>query len=219
MTLRLLDAYCGQGGASKGYMQAGFHVTGCDLVAQPRYCGDAFIRGDALEYIARHGHEYDALAASPPCQAYTPLAALSPHKVYPDLVAATRALLEASGRPWVIENVPGAPLRHYVMLCGTMFGLRVYRHRRFETSFLVMQPEHPPHLVRANGHKGQRQRKAHYVAGGFVTITGDVGSYCGGAMGISWMTGAGLSQAIPPAYTRWVGDRLMAVLQRQEVPA
>lgn len=105
---RLLDLFCGAGGCSAGYDRAGFDVTGVDVVPQPRY-PFAFHQGDALEYVAAHGHEYDAIHASPPCQSYTPLRALSPDKEYPDLVAVTRAALEATGRPWVIENVPGAP--------------------------------------------------------------------------------------------------------------
>lgn len=209
---RLLDLFCGAGGAARGYQAAGFHVTGVDIRPQPRFAGDAFVRGDALEYVAAHGREFDAIHASPPCQRYTVLRARHPDRIYPDLVGATRAALVGTGRPWVIENVPGAPLQWFVTLCGTMFGLRVYRHRRFECSHLLMQPGHPRHTVKAGGHKAQRRRKAHYAAGGFVTVTGDVGSYCGPAMGIDWMTGAELSQAIPPAYTAWAGRQLLRAL-------
>lgn len=211
MRPRLLDAFCGAGGCSAGYDAAGFDVTGVDIKPQPRY-PYRFIQGDALEYIAAHGREFDVIHASPPCQAYTSLGALHPEKEYPDLLAATRRALQATGRPWAIENVMGAPVHSGIKLCGTMFGLRVYRHRWFETPFLIMQPPHPPHLVKAGGHKSQRQRKAHYLAGGFVTITGNVGSYCGPAMGIDWMTGEELSQAIPPAYTKLIGGHLMAAL-------
>ena len=205
---RLLDLFCGAGGAAMGYNRAGFDVTGVDITPQPRY-PFAFIQGDALEFVAEHGHEYDAIHASPPCQAFSPLRAVH-KKDYPDLIAATRDRLNDSGKPWVIENVIGAPLASGVVLCGAMFGLRVYRHRRFESSAPVCQPDHPKHVVRSTG--TQRGRKAHYEAGGFITITGDVGTYCGGAMEIGWMTGNELSQAIPPAYTEYIGRQLLAHL-------
>ncbi len=215
---KLLDLYCGAGGAGMGYHRAGFDVTGVDIAPQKRF-PFRFIQADALGYVARHGHEYDVIHASPPCQAYTSLRALQPDKEHPDLVSATRAALADIGRPYIIENVPGAPLHHYITLCGTMFGLRVYRHRRFETSWLMFQPHHPRHVVNAGGHKAQRQRKQHYLAGGFVTITGNVGSYCGPAMGIRWMTGQELSQAIPPAYTEWLGHQLLRALDVATVTA
>jgi DNA (cytosine-5)-methyltransferase 1 len=191
-----------------GYFRAGFDVVGVDIAPQKRYPFE-FVQGDALEFVAAHGHEFDAIHASPPCQAYTPLKATT-GKTYPDLLAATRDAIAVIGVPWVIENVPGAPIHSGVMLCGAMFGLRVYRHRWFETSMLLMQPPHARHTVKATG--TQRARKAHYEAGGFITITGDVGTYCGDAMGIDWMTGNELSQAIPPAYTEWIGAQLLAYI-------
>jgi DNA (cytosine-5)-methyltransferase 1 len=210
---RLLDLFCGAGGCAVGYHRAGFDVVGVDIVPQPRY-PFPFVRADALEYVAAQGKEFDAIHASPPCQQYTPLKALHGTKKYADLVAPTRELLVTTGKPWVIENVNGAPLYYAIFLCGTMFGLRVYRHRRFEASFLMLQPEHPAHLVRAGapGTKGGRGRKAHYMGGGFVTVCGNVGSYAGPAMGIDWMTGKELSQAIPPGYTQYVGLQLMNAL-------
>jgi DNA (cytosine-5)-methyltransferase 1 len=213
---RLLDAFSGAGGAGMGYSLAGFDVVGVDIKHQKNYPFE-FHQGDAIEFIREHGHEFDAIHASPPCQAYTSLQALHKHIERDDLLAATRTALRATGRPWAIENVIGAPIQSGVFLCGTMFGLRVYRHRWFETPFMLMQPEHPKHLIRANGPGGkQQQRKAYYEAGGFITITGDVGSYCGPAMGITWMTGNELSQAIPPPYTRWVGARLLEALEYEE---
>jgi DNA (cytosine-5)-methyltransferase 1 len=189
-----------------GYHRAGFDVVGVDITPQKNY-PFAFVQGDALGYCRDHGHEFDAIHASPPCQAYTPLRAVE-KRAYPDLVDATRSALTGSGRPWVIENVPGSPLVDPIRLCGAMFpGLRVYRHRLFESSLPLDAPAHPLHLIRATG--TQRGRRAHYEAGGFITITGDVGTYCGGAMGIDWMTGNELSQAIPPAYTVCVGRQLL----------
>ena len=213
MRPRLLDLFSGAGGAAVGYHRAGFDVTGVDIVKQLRY-PFAFVQADALEYVAEHGHEYDAIHASPPCQAYTPLRALNPDRVYPDLLAATRGALESTGLPWVIENVPGAPIHSGIFLCGTMFGLRVYRHRWFETPFLLMQPHHPRHTVPAVGSHGRDRKRLYQEEGWFATITGNVGSYCADAMDIDWMTGAELSQAIPPAYTTWIGNQLRAYIER-----
>ena len=212
MKRRILDLFSGAGGAAMGYHRAGFDVVGVDVKPQKRY-PFAFVQGDALEYLAAHGREFDAIHASPPCQAYTPLKALCGRN-YPDMVAAVRAGLNETGKPWVIENVASAPVMATGLLCGTMFGLRVYRHRRFESTVFLWNPPHPPHRIRAGaaGTKGGRGRKSHYMAGGFVTVCGNVGSYAGEAMGIDWMTGDELSQAIPPAYTEYVGRQLRNIL-------
>lgn len=214
--MRLLDAFCGAGGSAFGYMQAGFHVTGVDIQPQPRYCGDTFVQGDALEYIAAHGHEYDAIHASPPCQGYSRTYAIHQHehRAYPKLVPQVRATLQATGRPYIIENTPGAPLHTTVVLCGGMFGLTVYRHRLFETSFLVWQPEDPPHPERAAA--VGRPVPAH----GYMTVAGHFSDVRAArkAMGIDWMTRDELSQAIPPAYTKWLGGHLRRVLTAPEVP-
>ena len=209
--MKLLDLYCCAGGGAMGYRLAGFtEIVGVDIHPQPRY-PFTFVQGDALEYLSKHGREYDAIHASPPCQAYTVLKSVCAGRSYPDLVAATRAKLTEIGRPWVIENVPGAPLIDPIRLCGTMFpGLRVYRHRLFESSVKLIEPKHPKHVVRSTGM--QRGRKAHFEAGGFITITGDVGTYCGpAAIGIDWMNGNELSQAIPPAYTVFIGKQLLSL--------
>lgn len=148
---RLLDLFCGAGGAGAGYRWAGFDVTGLDIHPQPRY-PFAFEQGDAIEAL-RGGiwRDFDAIHASPPCQHYSPLGALSPHKSYPDLIAITRTLLIETGLPFVIENVMSAPLdkARSVTLCGGMFGLRTYRHRRFEPApgMTLTAPEHPKHLT------------------------------------------------------------------------
>lgn len=182
-------------------------ILGVDLSPQPHY-PFAFYQGDAVGFCDLFARSFDFIWASPPCQAYTPLKATT-GRVYPDLVAVTRAVLIASGKPWIIENVPQAPLITPTRLCGAMFdGLRVYRHRIFEANFPLTPPTHPKHLVRATG--TQRGRKRHYEAGGFITITGDVGTYCGDAMGIDWMNGNELSQAIPPAYSRYLASLLPA---------
>jgi DNA (cytosine-5)-methyltransferase 1 len=147
---RALDLFCGAGGVSVGLQRAGFDVTGVDIHPQPRYRGGVFIQGDALTYPL---DGFDFIWASPPCQAFTPLRRLQRGREYPNLIPAMRERLAASGRPWIIENVPGAPLAgNVVMLCGTMFGLQtpcgtayLRRHRHFECSFLAMQPacQHP----------------------------------------------------------------------------
>lgn len=212
---RLLDLFSGAGGAARGYQRAGFHVTGVDTKPQPRYAGDVFVQADALAYLAAHGREFDAIHASPPCQAFTPLKALHPTKVaeWPDLVAPTRAGLIRSGRPWAIENVVQAPFEHGVTLCGTMFGLRTYRHRRFETSMLLFNPPHPPHVTRV----AWRKVRDEWETGAFVSVTGNRGQYVSSrALGIDWMTGDELSQAIPPAYTEWIGRHLLAACQPLE---
>lgn len=203
--MKILDLYCGAGAASMGLRKAfpGAQIYGVDIVKQPRY-PFMFFRDDAVAFANQNGSLFDFIWASPPCQAFTPLKATT-GKEYPDLVAATRLALQQTGKPWIMENVPQAPFINPIRLCGTMFdGLRVYRHRIFESNFPMIEPPHPKHVIRSTG--TQRGRKAHYEAGGFITITGDVGTYCGGAMGIDWMNGNELSQAIPPAYSRYLAQ-------------
>lgn len=202
-TPRLLDTYCGQGGASEGYSRAGFTVVGVDLHPQPNYPFD-FHQGDAIEFIRDHGHEFDAIVASPPCQAFT-LAQRIQQRKHPDLIAETRHALMGTGLPWVIENVEGAPLRQDVLLCGAMFsGLRTYRHRVFESSVPLAQPEHPAHTIRTTK-MGRPPRE-----GEFMHIVGNFSGVAEArkAMGIDWMTRDGLREAIPPAFTQYVGGFL-----------
>jgi DNA (cytosine-5)-methyltransferase 1 len=210
-----LDLYCGAGGSARGYQLAGFEVTGVDINPMPRYAGDHFIQGEAIEYLKAHGHEYDAIHASPPCQAYS-MAAQSQRnagKEYPDLLAATRDLLLETARPWVIENVPGAPMRADYRLCGCQFGLDLRRERWFETSWhgysLIPPCHHPYPVPSVVGHGtpswvrqklGYNPTIAHYRA----------------AMGIDWMNRNELSQAIPPVYTHHLGVQLMAALEQAE---
>ena len=225
---RLLDLFCGAGGAAMGYHRAGFDVTGVDIKPQPHY-PFSFILGDALEYVREHGKEYDAIHASPPCQAYCDLRKMWNRIDHPDLVAPTRAALDVTARHYVIENVPGAPLRASVMLCGTMFnlgcdGAELWRHRYFETNFsltLTAPCQHYQHrkVIGVYGGHGRDRRRVVGVygsAGGSSARDGKQQfstSERRQAMGIDWMTGAELSQAIPPAYTEWIGKQLMKVVR------
>lgn len=200
-----------------GYHRAGFDVVGVDIKPQPRY-PFKFIQADALEYVlelARYANGlYDAIHASPPCQRYSRLFTTmeSRRSEHPDLLDPTRTMLKKTGLPWVIENVEGAPMCQFsVVLCGAMFGLRTYRHRLFESSFVMPYIQHPKHKIKSD--KGTR-RKEHFLAGGFISVVGNVGSYCGPiAMGIDWMTGEELSQAIPPAYTEYIGHQLIRAIE------
>lgn len=206
--LRLLDLYCGAGGAAMGYHRAGFaEIVGVDIAPQPRY-PFTFVQGDAIEYALAHGHEFDVLHASPPCQRYSSLKSMT-RRDYPDLIAPTRDALIRSGKPYVIENVPDAPLVGPIMLCGLMFGLRVLRHRLFETNFALAAPAHPKHDVRCapQGRRASVSRPLVTVTGHFAGI-----AYAREAMGIGWMTRDELAQAIPPAYTEYIGRHLMESL-------
>jgi len=214
---KLLDLYCCAGGAAEGYSRAGFDVVGVDIDPQPRY-PFPFIQADCASLDHRFLQWFDAIHASPPCQAYTPLGALHPHKTYPDLVAFTRDLLDGAGVPYVIENVMSAPLdkARSIVLCGEMFGLRTYRHRRFESRLPLVAPPHPKHVKLT----ATKQRKARWAEGWHVSITGDVGTYVGPeAMGIDWMSGNELCEAIPPAYTECIGRQLLAHIERQRLAA
>lgn len=207
---RLLDAFCCAGGATRGYQLAGFHVTGVDRDPQPNYIGDAFHQGDALEFIAEHGHEFDAIHASPPCQHHTAYRRVVKDITdrYEDLIEPTRAVLIATGRPWVIENVVGAPLVSPIMLCGSSFGLDVRRHRLFESNVMLLAPpcDHgwqTPRFTPASNRTNLRST----VEVGVWRIPLDVQR---AAMGMDWSTLRELSEAIPPAYTEHVGAHLLA---------
>jgi len=200
----LLDLFCGAGGAAMGYHRAGFEVVGVDIKPQPHYPFE-FHQADAMTFPLGG---YDVIHASPPCQAYT-WAARRWDVERADLVEPTRERLVATGLPYVIENVPGAPLREPALLCGRMFGLSLIRHRLFETNWQLWPlPGHPRHigLIRA---------------GLAVTVAGHGGDNAKGnggrsakqsAMGIDWMTDVELNEAIPPAYTEWIGAQLLRAL-------
>lgn len=209
---RLLDLYCGAGGASMGYHRAGFEVVGVDIRPQSRY-PFAFHHGDALEFLDAHGHEFDVVAASPPCHDHTPLASRAGVDGSGWLLAATLERLAAGRVPWVVENVMGAAMRADIVLCGSMFGLRTYRHRKFaidpRVPLLPPVPWHPAHTTRTS----TKKRRRDFDAGMHISITGDVGSWLGPAcMGIDWMSGHELSLAIPPAYTEHLGRHLLAAI-------
>lgn len=229
----LLDLFCGAGGCSVGYARAGFDVVGCDIALSRRYpysCWDddamyvldAFASGRTVRGF-RAG-DFAAIHASPPCQAYsvaTKSTAGAP-LLHPDLLGRVRYLLQAIGLPWVIENVEGAPMMPpAIRLCGLMFGLKVFRHRWFESSILLLNQPHPSH----HGHR--------IGVGGMVTVAGGgnsglrdrasgrmerrrpedgVAAWRRG-MGIDWMTRDELAQAIPPAYTEYVGRQILLYLE------
>ena len=217
----LLDLFCCQGGASAGYVRAGFDVVGVDIRPQPRYPW-LFSQGDALKYLAAHAHMFDAFHASPPCNLYS-ITNAARKADYPDLVEPTREALTATGKPWVIENVVGAPLVDPVTLCWSHFyvpgsvldddgtPLRMERHRLFESNVDLWPPatcQHPRSVQVAGSYGGARRdkieareiRKGGYVPSARVQAN---------LMGIDWMNEGGMYQAIPPAYTEHLGRQLL----------
>lgn len=211
---RLLDLFCGAGGAAMGYHRAGFEVVGVDIKPQPNYPFE-FHQADALEYPL---DGFDVVHASPPCQRYSQAERLHRNKEsHPDMVANTREYIKE--KTYIIENVCGAPLRNYIQLCGSSFGLRVRRHRLFESNLLLFgldcnhkwQNDNPLWSIR------QRYRQINtgvcYVFG--HQETGQTVDDWKKAMGIDWMNRAELSQAIPPAYTEYIGKQLINYLATQ----
>jgi DNA (cytosine-5)-methyltransferase 1 len=219
MRPRLLDLFCKAGGAAAGYERAGFEVWGVDIEPQPDYPHPArFVQADALTFAREHGAGFDAIAASPPCLGYSNLNAYNRHE-YPLLIADTIRLLQAIGRPWVVENVDTAAVRAemagypVVRLCGPQFGLRVYRHRLFASNLLLLEPPHEEHrwLCARNGYLPTVERP-------FMTVTGGRHSRAWVAkaaeyLGVPWMrTVEDVSNAIPPAYTEYLGAQVMAAV-------
>lgn len=225
--MRLLDLFSCAGGAAVGYARAGFEVVGVDISAQKNYPFEHHV-ADAIEFVREHGHEFDVIHASPPCQLYSASANAHTAK-HPDLLEPTRAALIDVGRPYIIENVERAPLINPVLLCGTMFGLRapdvdgvelqMQRHRLFETSFPVgMAPAPCAHDSAPVGgsYKGARRRtpadRDQKRRGGYTPAL----SVRAALLGIDWMDMRNeheLAQAIPPAYTEWVGQQAMHYLE------
>ena len=201
----LLDLFCGAGGCSTGYDRAGWDVVGVDVNPQPRYPFD-FYQADAMTFPL---DGFDAYHASPPCQDYS-RAMRHLTSGYPQLIDPVRDRLSATGSPWVIENVPGAPLpaqtdlwgAHGVELCGTMFGLPVWRHRLFECSFPLSAP-------RGCDHSAQPMNPHRAIRPGGRTTEGAWRE----AMGVGWMDKDEGREAIPPAYTEHIGRQLLAELK------
>jgi len=201
---RLLDLFCGAGGAAVGYHRAGFDVVGVDIKPQPNYpftfkqmdWGEASFAG------------YDAIHASPPCQAYSEMYG----STGPDLIELVRLVLAESRLPYVIENVEGAPLHEPIKLCGSMFDLDVERHRLFETNWAIGNHHWPcRHQIwapRFDVYDHGRHYKARTVPV-YGTGGGKAAEHWGPAMGIDWMTRSELAEAIPPAYTEWIGRFLL----------
>lgn len=226
---RLLDTFCGAGGAGMGYYLAGFEVIGVDINPQKNYPFE-FIRVDALEYIAEYGHKFDVIHASPPCQKFSEATPPSYRNNHPDLIFPVRKILQKIDKPYVIENVEGArkELKCPIKLCGSMLGLPVWRHRYFEiypaVLFLTPPCNHSRQPVKAKingydklvqipvlctgGGDGKRsKRKTHRPRGKVEDIRW--------AMQIDWMIQKELTEAIPPAYTQWLGKRIMESLNDQ----
>ena len=223
---RILDLFCGAGGAAMGYSRAGFDVVGVDIKPQPRYPFE-FIQADAIDMLRqgvfRAGHywlpdagDFDAIHASPPCQFYSSTRFLpqAKRKDHVDLVGPTRAALKAARLPYVIENVIGAPLVDAVVLCGSSFGRPIRRHRLFESTVALLVPpcthREYPRIYQSTSPDGRRKKRLTSWIGvyGGTHYAGE-GKRRREAMGIDWMTLAELSQAIPPDYTELIGLQLI----------
>lgn len=216
---RLLDLFSCAGGAGMGYHRAGFEVVGVDIDPQPRYPFE-FIQHDALTLDPEFLASFDAIHASPPCQSYSDLAKRNGNAdAWPRLIEPVREMLNEIGVPYIIENVEGAPLLNPTVLCGTMFpGLRVIRHRLFESNIELTAPPHGKHPLVFTHDK----RKAHYGKldqnTSFVQVTG--GGNCSianakDALGIDWMNKRELNESIPPAYTEYLGGFLMRAVTQE----
>lgn len=218
---RLLDLYCCAGGAGMGYHQAGFDVVGVDLVWRKRY-PFVQIQTDCLSLSMNFLRQFDAIHASPPCQAHTAMKTMADARPHTDLIPGTRAMLQASGVPYVIENVIGAPLLSPIVLCGSMFGLgakaaQLRRHRQFEASFHISTPGPCRHTSPTIGIYGEgcrdSRRKYDKTIPEFTIVEGRE------AMGMPWASIAEICEAIPPAYTQHIGLQLIAYLQSQRLAA
>ena len=219
MKPRLLDLFCGAGGATKGYQRAGFHVVGVDIEPQPNYCGDEFHQCDALTFLELDAFEgFDLIHASPPCQGYVQWQNLNAERYgsrveHPMLIEPTRDKLQACGLPYVIENVIGAPVRCDVMLCGSMFGLGVRRHRQFEINGPLVMRRRCAHTRDEIAVYGKLDgRRIWTRADGTEVRAARSLEQASAAMGIDWMTWDELRESIPPAYSEFVGEQILAAL-------
>jgi len=222
MKPKLLDLFCSAGGCGMGYSRAGFDVVGVDIEPQPRYPFE-FHQADALEYLAEHYQEFDAIHASPPCQHASTIAkqnrVMRPGKYnHPNLIEPTRKALQATGKIYAIENVEGALLFNPVILCGSWFGLDVRRHRLFETNFTSFSTPCSHHWQKPRFRSLDKRRK---TLASVVGVHGHI-NYSGEfelrqkAMGIDWMSPDELTQAIPPVYTEWLGKQMITCLTKRE---
>lgn len=204
--MKLLDLYCCQHVGGYGFELAGFEVTGVDSYPQPKHPGN-FIQADAIEYVLQYGHLYDYIHASPPCQKYS-IASMQfviAGKEYPDLIKATRQALIIVGRPYDIENVPGAPLINPILLCGSMFNYPSYRHRLFETNWGLKAPIHPEHIAKS-AKMGRPIKEGEFIqhVGHFSGV-----KYVQELTGCHWADQYGLAQSIPPCYTQYIGKQFI----------
>lgn len=212
---RLVDLFCGAGGASMGYHRAGFEVVGVDLLPQPHY-PFSFVQADALTYPL---DGFDVVVASPPCPGYSRATAFhrGARANHPLLIGPVRERLQASGLPYVIENVEGAPLQHPILLCGTMFGLRSLRHRLFESNVPLLAPHHPDlcteHLVKCAPPAAIPKGNEYWSIGGHF---GQKDRAQREGLGVDWMmTVEEIKNAIPPAYTHWIGLQLLQLFSQR----
>jgi len=217
--MRLLDLFCCAGGAGRGYADTGFEVVGVDIDPQPRY-PFAFIQTDCLTLDQRFLQSFDAIHASPPCQFATLLKHAPGGKEHANLIPATRTMLEATGLPYVIENVePARPhMRDPILLCGTMFELQTQghelrRHRLFEANWPLKAAWHCTHrsdrpTVGVYGGHARRRSAKHGGRGTRDAWEGGHRAAMSEAMGMDWATCAEMSEAIPPAYTKYIGTQL-----------
>jgi len=208
--MKLLDLYCCGGGAGHGYENAGYDVTGIDNEPQPKHRGKIII-ADAIEYLKLHFQEYDIIHASPPCQKYSmsSMQFRKAGKEYVDLIEITRNELIKTGKPYIIENVPGAPLNNPIELCGAMFGMRTYRHRLFESNMPIKAPEHPKHK-NPNAKMGRKAKEHEHIQ--------YVGHFSGvkevqEMTGLHWLGQYELAQSIPPQYTEYLGNQIRLFLK------
>ena len=208
--VRCLDLFCCGGGAGMGYHLAGMTVVGIDIEPQPKY-PFRFVQADALEYLKNHGHEYDFIHASPPCQGYSNLTPKKNVGDHEKMIPLVRDLLKKIGKPFVIENVAGAKhaLKDPTMLCGSMFGLRTQRHRFFESSFDFDAPCACDHsqipLLVTTASKASRDLRFR-LGMKPKTIENAPAAY-----GIDWMGFKELKEAIPPAYTKWIAEQFLNI--------
>lgn len=195
--MRILDLFCGAGGAAMGLHKAwpDAEIVGVDIKLQPRY-PFTFVLGDAMIYPL---DGFDFIWASPPCQSYS-LAMRHLARPQPKLIDGLRLRLVGN---WVIENVVGAPLMSPCVLCGTMFGLRIYRHRLFETSFPLVAPcacNHERHALNPHGMGGRERIYAEFGRQ-------EPEKLWGREMGVPWMNRHETREAIPPVYSEYIAKQ------------